>query len=54
MIKKYPWIYALVMIVIIVAVDILFLRHRFLARLISNIAIALVFVLIYFVFLKRK
>lgn len=41
------------MVAVIIAVDVLFLRHHFVARLISNIAIVLVFGLAYFVFLRR-
>jgi hypothetical protein len=42
-----------VMIAAIVAVDVLFFRNRFYARLAVNIAIVLVFIAIYFGFLKR-
>ena len=46
-------VYVLVMVAIIVTVDILFLRHQFWWRLISNIGIVLAFGAIYFAFLKR-
>ena len=46
-------LYVLVMIGIVVAVDILFLRHDFTVRLLVNIAIVAVFVAVYFRFLKR-
>jgi hypothetical protein len=46
-------LYVALMVAIIVAVDLLFFRHRFWERLIVNIAIVLVFVLFYFRFLKR-
>jgi hypothetical protein len=34
-------------------VDILFFRHQFWPRLIANVGIVLVFVLVYFLFVKR-
>ena len=46
-------LYVLLMVAIIVGVDVLFLRHLFWQRLISNIGIVLVFVLFYLKFLKR-
>ncbi len=46
-------VYVLVMVAIIVSVDILFLRHQFWARLLSNIGIVAVFAACYFIFLKR-
>jgi hypothetical protein len=46
-------LYLLAMIAVVVGVDVLFLRHDFWARLLVNIGIVLVFVLIYFRFLKR-
>jgi hypothetical protein len=46
-------VYVVVMVAIIVTVDILFLRHQFWARLLSNIGIVAVFAACYFVFLKR-
>jgi uncharacterized membrane protein YfcA len=45
-------LYVLAMVGIVVGVDVLFLRHQFWLRLITNVAIVLVFVTIYFVFLK--
>jgi hypothetical protein len=36
-----------------VSVDVLFLRHLFWQRLISNIGIVLVFGVVYFIFLRR-
>jgi len=41
------------MVVIIVGVDVLFLRNQFWPRLMSNIGIVLVFVAFYLRFLKR-
>jgi hypothetical protein len=46
-------LYVLVMIAIVVGVDVLFLKHHFWLRLIVNIGIVLVFVVVYFTFLKR-
>jgi hypothetical protein len=43
----------LAMVAAIVAVDVLFLRHHVLARLISNVAIVLVFAGGYVLLLKR-
>jgi Mn2+/Fe2+ NRAMP family transporter len=45
--------YLLVLIAVIVSVDILFFRHRFLERLIVNIGIVLVFAVFYLRFLKK-
>jgi hypothetical protein len=47
-------LYVLAMVAIVVGVDVLFLRHHFWPRLLVNVGIVLVFVLIYFTFLKRK
>jgi hypothetical protein len=41
------------MVAVIVGVDILFLRHHVVARLISNIAIVLVFAVAYLLLLRR-
>ena len=46
-------LYVLAMVGIVVAVDVLFLRHQFWWRLITNIAIVLLFGAFYFRFLKR-
>ena len=43
----------LALVVTVVAVDVLFFRHRFWERLIANIGIVLVFGAFYFRFLKR-
>jgi uncharacterized membrane protein YozB (DUF420 family) len=47
-------LYVLAMVAIIVGVDVLFLRHQTLTRLIVNIAIVLVFGAVYFLFIKRQ
>ena len=46
-------LYVVLMAAIVVAVDFLFFRNRFLERLMVNIGIVLVFVAFYFRFLKR-
>ena len=51
--NAYMVIYFLLMIAIIVGSDFLFLRDHFVARLIVNIAIVVVFAAIYFTFLKN-
>jgi hypothetical protein len=46
-------LYVVAMVAVIVGVDVLFLRQHFLARLISNVAIVLVFAVAYLLFLRR-
>jgi hypothetical protein len=46
--------YLVAMIVVIVLVDVLFLRHQFTERLITNVGIVLVFVAFYFTVWKRR
>lgn len=46
-------LYVLAMVAVIVGVDVLFLRQHVLARLISNVAIVLVFAVAYLLFLRR-
>jgi preprotein translocase subunit SecE len=46
-------LYVLVMAAIIVGVDLMFFRHRFVERLIVNIGIVLVFAAFYLMFLRR-
>jgi hypothetical protein len=46
-------LYVLAMVAVVVAVDVLFLRHHFWARLIANIGIVLVFGVVYLRFLKH-
>jgi hypothetical protein len=46
-------LYVLVMIAVVVGVDVLFFRHQFWERLISNVGIVLVFAAFYLRFLKR-
>jgi hypothetical protein len=43
-----------VMVVVILSVDVLFLRHHFTARLIVNIGIVVVFAIVYFIFFKKS
>jgi hypothetical protein len=49
----YMVIYFLLMIGIIVGADFLFLRDHFVARLIVNIAIVVIFAAVYFIFLRN-
>jgi hypothetical protein len=46
-------LYVLALVGVVVAVDVLFLRDHFWARLLANIGIVLVFAGFYFRFLKR-
>ena len=46
-------LYVLAMVAVVVGVDVLFLRHHFWPRLITNVAIVLAFLVIYLKFLKR-
>ena len=46
-------LYVLAMVAIVIGVDVLFFRHRFWARLMSNVGIVLVFAAFYLRFLKR-
>jgi hypothetical protein len=46
-------LYILAMVAIVVGVDVLFLRHHFWPRLITNVAIVAVFLVVYLRFLKR-
>jgi hypothetical protein len=45
--------YVVAMVVVVLAVDILFFRQRFWARLMANIGIVLVFLAFYLRFLRR-
>ena len=47
-------LYVIAMVVIIVGVDVLFLRHLFWPRLLVNVGIVVVFGAGYFLFLKRS
>jgi hypothetical protein len=46
-------LYVIVMVAVVVGVDVLFLRHQFWPRLLSNIGIVAVFAAVYFWLLKR-
>jgi hypothetical protein len=50
----YAALYVLVLVAIIVILDVLFLRHLFWERLISNVGIVLVFLAVYFRFLRGR
>jgi len=52
--RTVDFFYLLVMIVVIVLVDVLFLRHQFTERLITNVGIVVVFAVFYFTVLKRR
>jgi hypothetical protein len=47
-------LYVLALIAVVVAVDVLFLKHHFWPRLLVNIGIVLVFGLFYVLVLKRR
>lgn len=47
-------LYILAMVVVVVGVDVLFLRHHFAARLAVNIGIVLIFSAFYVGFLKGR
>lgn len=47
-------LYVLALVVVVVGVDVLFLRHELWARLIVNIGIVLVFAVAYLALLKRR
>lgn len=49
----YLLLYIVLMVATIVAMDLMFLRHQFWERLIANIGIVLVFIAIYYGFLKH-
>jgi hypothetical protein len=51
--KPLTVLYVLAMIAVVVVVDVLFLRHLFVERLIVNIGIVAVFLAVYQRFLKR-
>jgi len=46
-------LYVLALVTVVVGVDVLFFRHRFLERLMVNVGIVLVFAAFCFRFLKR-
>jgi len=46
-------LYVLVMVAVVVVVDVLFLKHHFWPRLLSNVGIVLVFAGFYLRFMKR-
>jgi hypothetical protein len=47
-------LYVLALVTVVVGVDVLFFRHRFLERLLVNVGIVLVFAAFYLAFLKRR
>jgi hypothetical protein len=46
-------LYVLVLVVVVIGVDVLFLRNRFWERLIANVGIVLVFWAFYVIFLEE-
>jgi hypothetical protein len=51
--KTAAVLYVLAMVAVVVGVDVLFLRHQFWPRLISNVGIVLVFAGFYLRFMKH-
>ncbi len=51
--KVVSIIYLLAMVAVIVGVDVLFFRHRFVERLMSNVGIVLLFGAFYLTYVKR-
>ena len=47
-------LFIVVLIAVIVAVDVLFFKNRFWARLLVNVGIVLIFVAFYFRFVSRR
>jgi hypothetical protein len=47
-------LYVVALVVVVVGVDVLFLRHLFWPRLIVNIGIVVAFAAVYFAFFKRR
>ena len=47
-------LYVVALVVVVVGVDVLFLRHLFWPRLLANVGIVAVFAAGYFMFLKRS
>jgi hypothetical protein len=47
-------LYVVALVVVVVGVDVLFLRHLFWPRLFVNIAIVVAFAAVYFAFFKRR
>jgi hypothetical protein len=47
-------LYVIAMVAVVVALDVLFLRHRTLARLIVNVAVVAVFLVFYVTVVKRR
>jgi len=52
--KTSAVLYVLAMVAVVVGVDIFFFRHHFLARLLVNVGIVLVFTSFYLAFLKHR
>jgi hypothetical protein len=52
--KAVVVLYVIAMIVVVVAVDVLFLRHHTLERLLVNVGIVLIFLAFYLAFLRHR
>jgi hypothetical protein len=52
--KRAILLYVLALVVVVVGVDVLFLSHHFLERLLINVGIVLVFATFYLAVLKRQ
>jgi hypothetical protein len=46
-------LYVIALVVVVVGVDVLYFRHHFLARLMANVGIVLLFAAIYMAFLQH-
>jgi hypothetical protein len=46
-------LYVIALVVVVVGVDVLFFRHHFLARLMANVGIVLLFAAFYMAFLRH-
>jgi hypothetical protein len=46
-------LYAVAMVALVIAVDVIFFRHHFRERLIANIAIVVVFAVVYLILRQR-
>lgn len=47
-------LYVLALVVVVVGVDVLFLRHHFWTRLIVNVGIVLAFAVVYLIAVRRR
>jgi len=52
--RKADALFVLALVVVVVGVDVLFLRHHLVERLIANIGVVLIFAAFYLAFLRRR